>query len=239
MIPYEDDIISVIDTAYKAGFFVPKYFFEKDKELVKNSQDEIYHVDPLYIAKPKGVEFSYVAFYNGDKLRGGYLSINNNYSGLQRGMRSRGGGTMFSADIRDVRVGFKKMTKEEPQWMAHSFVMDEKGKIVYFGNDSHEYYIEQIEKLAGKRFDELTDIFLAGEKMKRPQGFVSFLPVVNSEYVDGYFTCVGDVQQTVTKSWNTLYDKLDCLDKKLWYLPSVDSYIRKAYATMQTLKVLS
>lgn len=237
MIPFETDVISVIDNAYRAGFFMPKYYFEKDAKVLEGSSDEIYYVDPLYIVKPKGIEFTYIMFWNGFKLCAGYISINNNYTGLQRGGRGFNGGTLFAAKIQYMNVSYKKLSGGEPMWLAHSFVLTDKGKMFYFGTDDIDKYIEPIEKLTGKDFVELTDLYLAKEKTRKPEGFVSFIPVLNHKNLEE-FIYTGDVQTSVTKSWNTMYEKLECLRINMHFLPGVDSYIRKAYAQMQTARVL-
>lgn len=236
MLPYEKDVIGVIDNAYRAGFTIPHYIFDKDQKLIEDSPEEFYYVPPLFIAKPKGVEFSYILFWTGEKFRGGYIAITNNYSGVQRGYRERNGGTIFAAHIKELRLCIRKLMGEEPCWVAYSFVLGENGRLYFWGTDSIDFYADPIEHLTGESMKGLTDMFMNPEKNKRPEGFVSFLPVFCRDKPT--FLCTGDPKETVSKSWRILYEKLECLSHDFWFSVGIDSYARNAYAQLQTKKVL-
>ena len=149
MLPFDDNVIKVIANAYEAGFNIPVKYFEKDYDKVPEDA-EVYHNNPLYIIKPQGTEFTYIMYWTGKKMKGGFISINNNYSGVQRGSWSRNGETLFAGHIYELKRSCKRLIDiSEPQWICESFVMDNNGKIFYWGKDSIEHYSEQINKLTG------------------------------------------------------------------------------------------
>lgn len=237
MLPYEEDIINVIDNAFKSGFNIPKYYFEKDYDNVKDSiEGEIYFCDPMYFVKPKGIEFSYILFWNGHRFKGGYVAINNNYIGLQRGPRSRNGSTLFASHILDLKKCFKRYTGSEPTWICHSFIMDEKGKIFYWGTDSVDNYVEQIETLTGEGIAELEEFYINDGNTVKPKGFVSSIVVYDAD--SDAFICCGDLADSITKSWNLLYEKADTLKKNFWFITGVESYVRMAFAKLNVAEKL-
>ena len=92
MLPYDDDIVNVVDDAFKNTYTIPKFYFERNYEQVRESlsEEEVFYNPPMYFVKPRGsIEFSYIVFWTGKKFLGGYVSLNNNYSGVQRGRMDR------------------------------------------------------------------------------------------------------------------------------------------------------
>ena len=234
MLPFEGDVINVIDDAFKAGFNIPKYYFEKD--FNDSIDGEVYFCDPMYMLKPQGIEFSYVLFWTGSRFKGGFVSMNNNYIGLQRGARSRNGSTLFAQHVPELKRCYRRYCGSEPAWIVHSFVLGDNGKIYYWGLDDIDVYVEQIEKITDMPFDDLVSLYLSEDNTKKPKGFVSSLAIFTR---DGeMFTCCGDVADTITKSWNVLYEKADCLKKDLWWVPNIESYMRTAYAKLNVMEKL-
>lgn len=233
MFPYEDDIIGVVDNAYRAGFNLPKYYFLDDTEI--DSIDvESYVCKPLLITKPAGVEFSYILYWNGRKFKGGYISINNNYTGVQRGSRVAPNGSMlFASHVPELHRCYKRMITGEQTWLAHSFIFNEAlNKIMYYGTDDVDFYRESIENLTGENFDDLTEAYSKDENRRKPVGFVPSLHVYEREAFK--FINVGDRCDTVSRAWKMIYEKCDLLRKDHWFIPNIDSYMRTGYAILKT-----
>ena len=104
MLPFDDNIIKVISEAYEVGFNIPPKYLPSDVDKIPEGR-EVYVNKPLSIVRPDGVEFTYILFWNGRKFKGGYVSINNNYSGVQRGSFERNGETLFASHV----YGLKKI----------------------------------------------------------------------------------------------------------------------------------
>lgn len=233
MFPYEDDIIGVVDNAYRAGFSLPKYYFIDDK-AVESLNGEVYVCNPLIITRPQGVEFTYILYWNGKRFKGGYIAINNNYTGVQRGARvSPNGSMLFASHVPELRRCYKKMVSTEPMWLAHTFIFDESiNKIVYYGTDDVEFYKESIENLTDENFEELTEAYGKDENRRKPVGFVPSIFVYENNSFK--FINVGDRCDTVSKAWKMMYEKCELLRKDHWFLPSVDSYMRTGYAILKS-----
>jgi len=243
MLQHDENIITVVDNAFKAGFYIPKYTFHsvsrggevEDKKL----EGEVYHNYPMYFSKPEGIEFTYIIFWNGHRFCGGFISINNTYKGVQRGGFDRNGETLFASHIHEIKMGYKKFTKkDEPRWIAHSFVITEEGKIFYWGLDNVEHYKDLISNIVGENFEDLVEIYLRDERTRRPQGFISSLMIYddkdNKTVIEN-----GEVQPSISASWKDLYDKVDKLPKNLTFTLCLDNYIRKGYAILKAFNKLS
>lgn len=229
MLPFDDNVIKVISEAYEAGFNIPVKFFEKDRDKITEDM-EVFTNNPLYIVKPQGTEFTYIMYWTGKKMKGGFISLNNNYSGVQRGTWIRNGETLFAGHIYELKRCCKRLINlEEPQWICESFVMDESGKIFYWGKDSIEYYAEQLGRLTGHTIVELEDIY-SNQKSKKPEGFVASLLVMNNN-IPAYIY-VDEPDESISKAWKGLYASLCGINKSYSYTNGVDTYMRTAFAKL-------
>lgn len=235
MIPFDENIIGVIDNAYMAGFNIPQYFFQREYDSIKDSLvgKEVYFNNPMIFIKPQGVEFSYILFWNGEKFKGGYVSINNSYSGVQRGVFERNGETLFAAHVPEIRKCYKKVIGDTPMWIAKSFVLSTDGKIYYWGEDYPDYYKEQIEVLTEKPLEELLEGFLNGENFHKPKGYVASLTVKNKAPL---FTYIQPPAQSISKAWKLLYEALGNMPPDQYFALGIDNYMRLGYAQMMMHK---
>lgn len=236
MLPFDDNVIKVISDAYEAGFNIPVKYFEKDYNKVPEDA-EAYCNNPLYIIKPQGTEFTYIMYWTGKKMKGGFISINNNYSGVQRGAWSRNGETLFAGHIYELKRCCKRLIDlEKPQWICESFVMDETGKIFYWGKDSIEYYSEPLSKLTGHTIVELEEIY-TNQKSKKPEGFVASLLVIK----DGapLYVYTAEPDESISKAWKGLYASLCMTNKAYSYSNGVDVYMRTGFAKLNIHRKLS
>jgi len=236
MLPFESSIIDVINEGYEAGFNLPEKFLPHQTEDIPPNS-ELFINDPLTIVKPVGFEFTYMVFWDGRKFRGGYISINNNYSGVQRGMFARNGETLFAGHVITLRKRFKNICKKDnPRWVCKAFILSESGKIFYWGNDIIDYYSEQLKVLTGSNVAELEDKFLSGEKTFKPAGFVSSILI--KSVGTAKFIHTGNVSESISKSWHSCYGEAEKLDKGFYYTLGVDNYIRKAYRKMMEKNII-
>ena len=238
MLPFDNNIISVIDEAYKAGFNIPQKFFKDNPQQIDVENREVFQNYPLFIIKPEGIEFSYLLFWSGNKFYGGYVSINNNYTSVQRGTSSRNGETLFAGHVQDVRKCYKKIITDKPTWIARSFVLGNDGVIYYWGLDNIEHYAEQIYALTGFKLDEITDKFLKKEKTYKPEGFISSI-MIKSDGVNRYIQTTRSPHKSISKSWADLYGVCDKLDKEFEFTKGIDSYIRKGFSLLHGFKKIS
>ena len=114
--------------------------------------------------------------------------------------------------------------------------MDEKGKIFYWGTDSVDNYVEQIETLTGEGIAELEEFYINDGNTVKPKGFVSSIVVYDAD--SDAFVCCGDLADSITKSWNLLYEKADTLKKNFWFITGVESYVRMAFAKLNVAEKL-
>ena len=240
MLQYDEDIINVVDSAYRAGFYIPQYFFQKDLDKVKEKAmtDEVVHNDPMYFVKPKGIEFSYIIYWTGAKFRGGYVTINNNYTGVQRGGFDRNGQTLFASHVDDVRQYYKKFTElDKPKWIAHSFVLSDDNRIYYWGLDDVSHYADMIGAYTNNSLEDLVTMFDAGEKMEKPKGFISSLQIYDENFKKDYLH-ISEVKDSVSATWKNIYLMAGMLRKNFQFTLDMDAYIRKGYATLKKNKIL-
>ena len=239
MLPYDDDIVNVVDDAFKNTYTIPKFYFERNYEQVRESlsEEEVFYNPPMYFVKPRGsIEFSYIVFWTGKKFLGGYVSLNNNYSGVQRGRMDRNGETIFAGHIKPIRTIFKRYLDDKPRWICEAFLLTEDNKILYWGKDSVEHYEEQIYKLTGYTPEELKEKFLSGEKTFKPKGFLASIMIYGLDF-ERQFIYSGDVKETLSQTWRQMYDDASTFAKDRQFTVGIDAYMRKAYSMI--LKILS
>lgn len=241
MLQHDEDIITVVDNAFKAGFYMPKYYFQKDIDEVNKVKNccEIIYNHPMFFVKPKGIEFSYIIYWNGSRFKGGFVSINNNYTGLQRGGFDRNGETLFASHIREIKMCYKKFTENDiPKWIVHSFILTEEGKILYWGLDNIEHYKEIISNYTGELFEDLVELYLSSDKRNRPEGFISSLMIYDSVGKKSYIH-TGIVHMTISSAWKDIYNKINDLRKEFNYTLCLDTYARKGYAMLKSYNKLT
>ena len=234
MLLHDDSIVSTLTKAFESGMNVPKTFFkEEDTAGLEN----IHRKSPLWIQKPDGIEFTYMIYWTGKKFRGGYVSINNNYQGVQRGKFQRNGETLFCSHIPEIKRCYKKILPEKG-WIAYSFIMDENGKIFFWGRDNIEHYKLSIEYITGVMFDELEDLFDTDGKLRKPIGYVASTMIFDESnkpsYIESSF-----VDISITKVWKNFYDKINSeVPKQFNFTIGLEQYMRRAYALLQTYNKL-
>jgi hypothetical protein len=225
---HKGNIVDVITSAYEAGLNVPKYYFQKHYEEMKDTfeEHELIVVPPLYFVKPEGVEFNYSIFWTGRKFRGGFVTIKNNYRGLGRGPYNPGNGkTMFAAHVPEFKKSIKKIVGEEPVWVSIDGVLSE-GKIYFWGFS--EVDSELVEKLTGDSIDVLTQKFTEDETTNKPEGFVAASNIFGPE---GFSFSEGP-EKSITKAWKEFYIKASMLKKEYWYTENMDTLMRKGYSEL-------
>lgn len=225
-----EDVIGTISMAYEAGMNVPKTYFSLHE--AQESGNKYIQAGPIWIAKPDGIEFTYIVYWTGRKFRAGYISINNNYSGVQRGRFDRNGETLFISHVSEIRKWYKKILPEHG-WMAYSFIMDEDRKIFFWGKDNFEHYYNPIEKITGINPEELELAFMREEKLHKPQGFVASAMVYDEDFAKLYIH-TSSVQDRVTKAWRNFYMDMEDVDKSCNLTIGLDNYMRKAYAVLMS-----
>lgn len=236
MIPFDDNIVEIIDKAYKVGFNIPKYYFQREYDNIKDTiQDkEVYFNSPMIFLKPKGIEFSYILYWNGNKFRGGFISINNNYAGVQRGPFDRNGETLFAAHITEIKRIYKK--NAEVGWIAKAFILSPEGRIYYWGEDNVQHYKTQIEILTVTAFDDLEKSFIEERDSRRPEGFVASTIVRNKNPLYLYSELPA---RSVSKAWKNCYSNLDNLGIDVYYTLGLDDYMRLAFAQLNIHKKIT
>ena len=236
MLPFDNNIISVIDEAYRVGFNVPEKFFKDNITEVDTEGKEIYYNSPMYVVKPKGVEFSYIVYWTGKRFLGGYVSINNNYSSVQRGRLCNNGFTLFAAHVPEVRRCFKKLAGNIAGWICRSFILDDEGTIFSWGKDYIENYGDMIKSLTGDDVTVLQEKFDSGEKTYKPEGFVSAMIVKNPE---ADFQIVSKRKDTISKAWRDLYADAELLPVTNDFTFGMESYMRMGYAKLKAFKKIN
>lgn len=237
MIPFDDNIVDIIDKAYRAGYNIPKYFFQREYDNIKDTLEgkEVYYNSPMIFIKPSGIEFTYILYWNGKRFRGGYISINNNYAGVQRGQFDRNGETIFASHIPELKRLYKKIA-DEPMWIAKAFIMSPEGRIYYWGEDYITHYVPQIEILTGFKMDELLISFHEERDNRRPYCFVASVVVRNKNPMYLYS---GQPERSVSKAWKSCYSSLETLPIDRYFTLNLDSYMRHAYAQLNIHKKIS
>lgn len=230
MLLQDDNIISTISMAYESGMNVPATYFNEEEAKEAGA---IKSRGPVWVRKPDGVEFSYMIFWTGRKFRGGYVSINNNYSGVQRGRFDRNGETLFCAHIPEIKRCYKKLLPEKKGWIVFSFILTEGGKIYFWGRDNIEHYVTSIESITGEFFDELEDIFVEERKLQKPVGFVASAMIYDQNFSPLKIETALPAE-SITKAWKNFYESMNDLDKTYNFTSGLDGYMRKAYAIMQS-----
>lgn len=228
MLQFDDNIISVIDNAYKCGYNLPEKHFKNAVDM--SNEKNVFENYPLYIVKPDGVEFSYIAYYSGKSFYGSYMSINNNFTSVQRGMFSRNGETLFSSNVFEIRKCFKK--SEQKGWLIKSFILGDDNKIYFWGNDNIDHYKQPISIITGMPFEELTDQLEKGERFKRPKGFVASV-MIKAMGSNRFILTNDEPHDTITSAWKALYNKCDELENQYEYTYGIESYMRTAYAKLK------
>jgi len=228
MLLHDDKIIATLTTAFESGMNVPKTFFrEEDIEGLPN----IHKAGPIWVQKPDGIEFAYMIYWSGRKFRGGYVSLNNNYSGVQRGRFERNGETLLCAHIPELKRAYKKLLPESG-WIIFNFIMSDEGKIYFWGRDNIEHYKTPIEIMTGIMFEDLEEVFRTDGKLKKPEGYVASAMIFdrdnNPMYIETSYPAY-----TITKVWQNFYDNLRDLDKTYNFTIGLEQYMRKAYAMLQ------
>jgi len=239
MIPFDDNIVDIIDKAYRVGYNIPKYFFQREYDTIKDTlvNKEVYYNSPMIFLKPAGIEFSYLLYWNGHKFRGGYISINNNYAGVQRGQFERNGETLFASHIPDIKRIYKKITEQEiPQWICKSFILSPEGRIYYWGEDYIVHYKTQIEALTGVTMEDLHKSFHEERDNRRPDCFVASVVVRNKVPLYLYS---GQPERSVSKAWKSCYSTLGTLPNDKYFTLNLDSYMRHAYAQLNIHKKIT
>jgi len=225
-----EDAIQQISIAFEAGMNVPKTYFSRAE--AEESGNKVVYINPLWITKPEGIEFTYIVYWTGTKFRGGYISINNNYSGVQRGRFDRNGETLIVSHIHELRKCYKKILPEYG-WIAYSFIMDDKNKIFFWGKDNIEHFYNPIENLTGLAIEDLETIFLNDEKMSKPHGFVASAMVYDENFNKLYIH-TSKVKDTITQAWKSFYIDMEDVDEKCNFTIGLDNYMRKAYAILMS-----
>ena len=228
MLLQDDNIISTMQMAYESGMNVPVSFFNEDKAKEAGA---VKTKGPIWIKKPEGIEFSYMIFWTGRKFRGGYVSLNNNYSGVQRGRFDRNGETLFCSHIPEIKKCYKKILPEKSGWIVFSFIMSENGRIYFWGRDNIEHYITPIEMITQVTFEHLEEIFLHDDKLAKPEGYVASAMVYDQNYSPLYIhTALPDL--SITKAWKNFYVDMEDIDKTYNFTIGLENYMRKAYAIL-------
>lgn len=234
MLPFDDKIVDVIDDAFKHGFSVPKYAFESNLEElleISGDSDEVFFNHPMYFLKPDSIEFSYIIFWDGKKFHGGYISINNNYAGVQRGGLERNGETLFAGHVKRIRTCYKKVAKDKPMWLCSAFLLDNERRILYWGHDEVSHYEEAIMKLTGHSLDELEEKFKSGEKTYKPNGFVPSILLYRGGFEKLYIK-TGEAGTSISSVWRNFYKDLSSTPRDILYMQGMTDYMRKAYAML-------
>lgn len=230
MIPFDDNIVEIIDKAYRTGYNIPKYFFQREYDNIKDNLvgKDVYFNPPMIFLKPVGIEFTYILYWTGEKFRAGYISINNNYAGVQRGPYDRNGETLFAAHVPEIKRLYKKIAVN-PGWIAKSFVLSPEGRIYYWGEDYIPHYYPQIEMLTQSGIEDLEQAFISERDGRKPEGFVAST-VVRSKAPHYLYSELP--ANSVSKAWKNCYSNLDNIGPDMYFTLGLDSYMRHAYAQL-------
>jgi hypothetical protein len=223
---HRQNIVEVITSAYESGMAVPQYYFQRHYEEMKEVIDdqEIIAVPPMWFVKPKGVEFNYTVYWNGRKLRGGYLTIQNNYKGIGRGPELKGNGsTMFAAHVQKFKKAARKLSGEESLWISIDGILTDTG-VVFWGYGEVDQKL--IERLTGEEIGVLEGKFNAEEKTSFPEGFVARCLAMGGEPIE----VIEGPEKSITAAWKKVYQKASMLKKKFWYTEALDNMMRKGYS---------
>jgi hypothetical protein len=241
MLPFDDNIIQVVDEAYRVGFNLPEKFFKGNPQNLNLESKEVYENYPLNIIKPEGIEFSYIIFWDGRRFLGGYISINNNYTGVQRGEFSRNGSTLFAGHVPEIKKSYKKLLKEEPMWIARAFILGVDNRIYYWGIDSVIEYSSSIYALTGDRLDDITSKFINKEKTFKPEGFTASILVKAKDVTPDTHTynTMGKACDSISKAWKGLYNEVSGFTKEFEFTLGLEPYMRKAYSLLMVSNKIS
>lgn len=225
---HKGSIVEVITTAYEIGLNVPQYYFQRHYEEMKEVLEghEMVVVSPMYFIKPSGVEFNYTVFWTGSKFRGGYVTIDNNYTGVGKGQDLKGSArTMVALHVPEIKRALKRAVQaDNPVWLSIDLIYD--GEKIYFWGYG-DLDVEMVSKLTGIDIEELSEKFVAGDKVTKPEGFVAKGMVMP----DGFFM-VSEVEKSVTAAWKDFYHRASMLKKTLWYNEGLDGFMRKGYSKL-------
>jgi hypothetical protein len=222
---HRQNIVEVITSAYETGMAVPQYYFQRHYEEMKDAIDdqEIVAVPPMWFIKPKGIEFNYTLYWTGRKFKGGYVTLLNNYLGINRGPEVSNGATMFAAHVLKFKKAAKKLVDEEPLWLSINGILTDNG-VVFWGYSEVDRGL--VEQLVGDTLEGISEKFINNEKTLFPEGFVVRLNVFNAESL----VITEGPEKSITAAWKAVYQKASMLKKHCWYTEALDNYMRKAYS---------
>lgn len=239
---FDLDVVSMLNSAYQAGYNVPMYIFQnKFPEFEEDlREEEVLDAGMVKLIKPKGVDLTYSIYWTGRKFRGGYVSINNRYSGVNRGYPVKENGkTMFAAHLPDIKSKLKRQIEgKKAQWCCVDVILGADGKLYFWKPGRIEEEFSLILSLYGEdpteeNFQKLTDNFTNTDiKTYKPEGFMCSLPYSSEERTQTYLYVHHNAEPTVSAVWKKTYEKMELLKKQCMFQYGMDRYMTRCYGIL-------